>query len=162
TGGLTPTYAAPETFDGVLTRHCDQYSLAVAYQELLTGVRPFPGGSVQQIILQHLQSPPDLSPLPPGDRPAVARALAKRPEDRFPDCAAFARALREGAAAGVSVSESGTISPVGTTAYFAPVTLSPPAAGPQASPVAPAADGVLVPAVVIGIGQEGLAVLRRL
>src|SRR5205085_1315996 len=128
TGGLTPTYAAPETFDGVLTRHCDQYSLAIVYQELLTGTPPFPGGSVQQIILQHLQSPPDLSPLPPGDRPAVARALAKRPEDRFPTCAAFVRALREGDTGGVSVSESGVMSPVGTSGMFAPVTLAPPAA----------------------------------
>ena len=32
TGGLTPTYAAPETFDGLVTRHCDQYSLAIVYQ----------------------------------------------------------------------------------------------------------------------------------
>ena len=37
TGGITPVYAAPETFDGVITRYCDQYSLACVYQELLTG-----------------------------------------------------------------------------------------------------------------------------
>src|SRR5262245_52829007 len=37
TGGVTPVYAAPETFDGVVTRFCDQYSLAIVYQELLTG-----------------------------------------------------------------------------------------------------------------------------
>src|SRR5213595_3396884 len=40
TGGVTPVYAAPETFDGIATRFCDQYSLAIVYQELLTGVRP--------------------------------------------------------------------------------------------------------------------------
>ena len=28
TGGITPVYAAPETFDGFVSRFCDQYSLA--------------------------------------------------------------------------------------------------------------------------------------
>src|SRR5436305_29044 len=142
TGGLTPIYAAPETFDGILTRHCDQYSLAVVYQELLTGTRPFPGGSVQEIILQHLQSHPDLSALPPSDRPAVARALAKRPEDRFPSCTAFVKALRGGSAE----------KPAAPASLPAEVVASP----------EPARDGVLVAAVVIGIGHAGLAVLRRL
>src|ERR1700704_1483901 len=37
TGGITPVYAAPETFDGRVTRFSDQYSLAIVFQELLTG-----------------------------------------------------------------------------------------------------------------------------
>src|SRR5205807_740576 len=64
TGGVTPVYAAPETFDGCVSRFCDQYSLAIVYQELLTGRRPFTGATVRQLILQHLQGTPDLSPLP--------------------------------------------------------------------------------------------------
>ena len=36
TGGVTPVYAGPETFDSIVTRFCDQYSLAIVYQELLT------------------------------------------------------------------------------------------------------------------------------
>src|ERR1700737_2634609 len=79
TGGVTPVYAAPETFDGWVSRFCDQYSLAIVYQELLTGQRPFAGSNVRQLILQHLQSPPNVSPLPPADQPAIARALAKTP-----------------------------------------------------------------------------------
>src|SRR5436305_7911939 len=43
TGGVTPVYAAPETFDGKVSRFSDQYSLAIVYQELLTGQRPFLG-----------------------------------------------------------------------------------------------------------------------
>src|SRR5207244_13015389 len=35
TGGVTPVYAAPETFDGWLSRYSDQYSLAIVYQEML-------------------------------------------------------------------------------------------------------------------------------
>src|SRR5262249_28278406 len=41
TGGVTPKYAPPETFRGVITRFSDQYSLAIVYQELLTGQAPF-------------------------------------------------------------------------------------------------------------------------
>src|SRR6516164_7408098 len=62
TGGITPVYAAPETFDGVITRFCDQYSLACVYQELLTGVRPFDGCSMSQLLMQHLNLPPYLDP----------------------------------------------------------------------------------------------------
>src|SRR5947209_18762201 len=64
TGGVTPVYAAPETFDGYVSRFSDQYSLAIVYQELLTGQRPFNGANIRQLILQHLQATPDVSPLP--------------------------------------------------------------------------------------------------
>src|SRR5438309_2222515 len=69
TGGITPVYAAPETFDGIVTRFSDQYSLAIVYQELLTGQRPFAGSNVRQLILQHLQGVPNVSPLPLADQP---------------------------------------------------------------------------------------------
>src|SRR5437868_1399289 len=84
TGGVTPVYAAPETFDGWVSRFCDQYSLAIVYQELLTGQRPFNGTSVGQLIMQHLRSPPNLTALPAGEREAVGRALSKSPDQRFP------------------------------------------------------------------------------
>lgn len=95
TGGVTPVYAAPETFNQEVTRYCDQYSLAIVYQELLTGVRPFNGNTAQKLLMQHIREAPDVSPLPEGDRPAVMRALSKKPEDRFPTCLDFIRALRE-------------------------------------------------------------------
>jgi serine/threonine protein kinase len=94
TGGVTPVYAAPETFDGWVSRFCDQYSLAIVYQELLTGQRPFSGTNVRQLILQHLQAPPNLSPLPPAEQPVIARALAKTPSDRYPTVSELVRALR--------------------------------------------------------------------
>src|SRR5436190_18996848 len=86
TGGVTPVYAAPETFDGLVTRFCDQYSLAIVYQELLTGQRPFAGTNVHQLVMQHLQGIPNLSMLPPEEQPIIGRALAKNPDDRFPTC----------------------------------------------------------------------------
>lgn len=97
-GGVTPVYAAPETFEGTITPFCDQYSLAIVYQELLTGHRPFAGSSMQQLAMQHLKASPNLAPLPHADRPPVARALAKKPENRHDSCMALVDAL---AAAGV-------------------------------------------------------------
>src|SRR5215207_5470215 len=94
TGGITPVYAAPETFDGKVSRFSDQYSLAIVYQELLTGQRPFAGTNVRQLILQHLQAIPNVSPLPPADQPVVARALSKKPPERFAQCRDFVRLLR--------------------------------------------------------------------
>lgn len=92
-GAMTPTYAAPEIFDGKATRQSDQYSLAVLYQEMLTGVLPFPGRTAAQLAAQHTRSRPQLSALPSGDREAVARALSKRAEDRFSSCHEFVDAL---------------------------------------------------------------------
>src|SRR5437868_12332330 len=94
TGGVTPVYAAPETFDGWVSRFSDQYSLAIVYQEVLTGQRPFNGTSVRQLVMQHLQSPPTLTSLPEADRPVIARALAKNPDDRYPCCLDLVRELR--------------------------------------------------------------------
>src|SRR5208282_4558537 len=61
-GGLTPIYAAPEVFAGRPSLHSDQYSLAIVYQELLTGVLPFSGRNHEQIVMQHKRSSPRLAP----------------------------------------------------------------------------------------------------
>ncbi|HEV3261368.1 MAG TPA: tubulin-like doman-containing protein [Gemmataceae bacterium] len=92
-GGVTPLYAAPETFEGRISAHSDQYSLAIVYQELLTGQRPFNGKNPRQLALQHTQQPPELRALPEAERAVVARALSKAPDQRFPNCLAFVRAL---------------------------------------------------------------------
>jgi serine/threonine protein kinase len=95
---ITPVYAAPESFLGKVSQACDQYSLAVAYHEMLTGKVLFNGKNFRQLALQHLQAVPDLGGLPEGDRPAVGRALAKEPQDRFPSCGEFVQALSLGLA----------------------------------------------------------------
>lgn len=92
--GLTPIYAPPELFDGQPSLHSDQYSLAVMYQEVLTGTRPFGGRTIAQLATQHIHNTPNLLPLPPSDRPVVARALEKTPDRRYPSCKAFVHALR--------------------------------------------------------------------
>jgi hypothetical protein len=92
-GTFTPLYAAPEILQGTITPHSDQYSLAVVYQELLTGTLPFTGKNSRQLLLQRSTQGPNLDALPAGDRPVVARALAKDPEKRFRSCLEFVRAL---------------------------------------------------------------------
>jgi serine/threonine protein kinase len=94
--GLTPLYAAPELLRGHFSRHSDQYSLAIVYQELLTGSVPFWHESPDQLLLLHVSAEPHLATLPPGDRPLVARALAKAPEERFPSCLDFLQSLLAG------------------------------------------------------------------
>jgi serine/threonine protein kinase len=96
TGGVTPVYATPEAFDGRVSRYSDQYSLAIVYQEMLTGVRPFPGTTMMQLAAQHMSSPPLVTPLPPSDRAVIAKALSKSPEQRFPSCLKMVETLLTG------------------------------------------------------------------
>jgi serine/threonine protein kinase len=94
-GGATPLYASPETLQGSLSRHSDQYSLAIVYQQLLTGTVPYWSANPYQLLLQHVSGKPNLSAVPPKDQPLMARALAKSPERRFASCIDFVRALVE-------------------------------------------------------------------
>jgi eukaryotic-like serine/threonine-protein kinase len=91
-GAMTPSYAAPELFDGQASAQSDQYALAVSYCELRGGRLPF-SGSAAQLMAGHMNGEPDLAMLPPEERPIVARALAKDPAARWPDCRSFAKAL---------------------------------------------------------------------
>src|SRR3954447_9918087 len=58
-GGVTPLYAPPETFTGNISSQSDQYSLAIVYQELLTGQRPFNGKNARALAQQHLNDEPE-------------------------------------------------------------------------------------------------------
>jgi tetratricopeptide (TPR) repeat protein len=91
-GHLTPGYAAPECFRGLTSAHSDQYSLAVSYCQLRCGRLPFRGDAAK-IMIGHLHEAPDLTLLPDAERPIVARALSKVPEQRYPSCRSFVRAL---------------------------------------------------------------------
>ena len=91
--GLTPTYAAPEMFDGRPGRFSDQYSLAIVYQEMLTGNLPFRGRTTAQLANEHLQKAPNLESVPPLERPILSKALSKKPQLRFSDCREFINSL---------------------------------------------------------------------
>src|SRR5262249_47988284 len=89
-------YSSPEILQGSISRHSDQYSLAIVYQELLTGSPPFRGKNFHHLLVQHLTAEPDLGGLPDADRPAVARALAHGPDQRSSPCVDVVVALLAG------------------------------------------------------------------
>jgi serine/threonine protein kinase len=91
-GSMTPAYAAPEFLQGQTSGQSDQYALGVTYCQLRGGRLPFTGHHAQ-VLTGHLMSPPDLTMIPEAERTVVERALAKKPEDRWPSCRAFVDAL---------------------------------------------------------------------
>ncbi|BDD82906.1 hypothetical protein TPB0596_26690 [Tsukamurella pulmonis] len=115
----TMAYLAPEVIEGEpLDNRADEYSLACTAFELLTGAPPYGPGTPSSVMMAHLQAPvPDpasrLAGLPSGLGPVFARAMAKRPAERFPDNAAFAAALRD--ALGTAPAVAGRPPVVGST-----------------------------------------------
>jgi serine/threonine protein kinase len=93
----TPSYMSPEQIAGQpVGPRSDIFAVGLILYQFLTGERPFRGPSlfaIQQKIMLEQPAPPSLlNPLlsPMFDR-IVLRALAKRPEDRYPN----ARSMRE-------------------------------------------------------------------
>jgi serine/threonine protein kinase len=103
-GGLvrgTPAYLAPEQARGVEEvpqPANDQYSLGVVLYELLCGRPPFQGPPLAVLVSALRHEPPrpaTLNPAVPAALEAIClRALAKRPEDRYPSCQALADDLQ--------------------------------------------------------------------
>jgi serine/threonine protein kinase len=88
----TREYAAPEVFLGYLSNTSDQFSLAVTYYVLRTGLFPFPPPPVP-ISKSYVRPAPDLSAVTEAEQPALLRALAPVPQDRFPTCRDMMTAL---------------------------------------------------------------------
>lgn len=98
--GGTPAYMAPEqiTHYREVTPAADQYSVAAMLYHMLTGeyimdLPPMPAGLLA--IMQNepvplLQRRADLAE---GLQPVIHKALAKKPQDRYPDVVAFRQAL---------------------------------------------------------------------
>lgn len=97
----TPLYMAPEqATGGALDGRADEYALAVVAFELLAGRVPFLADSPLAVLHQQVTAPPPpLSTVLPGSPAAadavLAKALAKKPEERYATCGAFVRALGE-------------------------------------------------------------------
>ena len=99
--GLSPHFVAPELIEmgaGAVGAAADQYSLGATIYTLATGRRPFESDqplAPQQVLAQALDAPaPTLPETFPRDlRAALRRAMAREPQDRFPDLGAFAVTL---------------------------------------------------------------------
>jgi serine/threonine-protein kinase len=96
----TAPYMAPEQIRAeTLTSAVDIYEFGVLLFELLTSVRPFQGGSYDEIFGQVLFSPPNLEPLRAVNAPAslievVRTCLEKDKAQRFPTMKPIVDALR--------------------------------------------------------------------
>jgi eukaryotic-like serine/threonine-protein kinase len=125
-------YMAPEQARGEATTPAsDRYALACVAYELLCGRRPFVRANPTAEAHAHAtEEPPsprtfDAS-LPPTADAVFARALAKRPDDRYPSCTAFVDDLRR-------VLEPATAATAPATA--ATVVAGPPPVPPSGAPV---------------------------
>ena len=96
----TSTYMSPEQIAALpgMDHRCDLYSVGVVLFECLAGEPPFVNRNEAVVLQLHLtQQAPDVRSLRP-DTPAglaagIARALAKKPEDRWPSAGAMREAL---------------------------------------------------------------------
>jgi serine/threonine-protein kinase len=82
----TPAYMSPEQAQGVRVDHrSDIYSLGVVLYEMIAGRIPFEGDTSWTVIFKHINEPPPAIPdIQPAVQKVIDRALAKKPEDRYP------------------------------------------------------------------------------
>jgi adenylate cyclase len=105
-------YAAPEQFEGKnVDARTDVYALGCAAYECLTGAVPFGRDSEAAVMFAHLKEPaPNVTSRRPGLAAAldavIGKAMAKRPEDRYPSAGALAADL-QAAAQGEAVEVAG-------------------------------------------------------
>jgi serine/threonine-protein kinase len=156
----TTAYCAPEQLQGAdLDGRADQYALGCTAFDLLAGSAPFRHSNPAVVITQHLSAPP---PHISERRPeladldgAIARALAKKPEDRYPTCADFAAAL------GSQLNTAASKVAAGATAVIpAPTEMiaKPPGASPTPSKARSGRRGpATVIAALVGVAVLGVA-----
>ena len=113
----TPEYMAPEQGLGKpVDARSDAYALTVVFYELITGEKPYRGKTPVEVLMKQASEPiPDPRDLVPELSESVKRfldrAMAKRPEDRYPTMADYLRdldGLRLQALAGRPAKPSGT------------------------------------------------------
>jgi serine/threonine-protein kinase len=122
----------------------DIYALGIVVYEMLSGRRPFEGDSAAGVALKRLNEPPP--PLSTAERPipapleaVVMRALARDPEQRYPDADAFSYALRNWRS---NADTAAMVAPAVVAAAVVPPPLDPvepaPVTPPPVAPTPPA------------------------
>ncbi len=102
----SPAYMSPEQIQAKpVDGRSDQFALGTIAFQMLTGRMPFKGDTAHTLMFQIVMGDPfEIQPgdnsLSPEIRAVLSRALAKNPQDRYPDCASFIQSLA-GAISGV-------------------------------------------------------------
>ena len=95
----TPIYMAPEQWEGNPQPASDQYALGIMAYLLLTGRTPFEGGPGRMMYQHFSVAPQPPSTFNPAVNPnvdmVILRALAKKPQERYPSVAAFNTAFQQ-------------------------------------------------------------------
>ncbi len=89
-GAGTPLYMPPEAWNDKQHANSDQYSLAATYAECRLGRRIYDSEGLSSLMQAHLHDKPKLDPLPADEQKVLLKALAKKPDHRYPSCVAFA------------------------------------------------------------------------
>lgn len=99
-GGGTPSYMAPELFDGSSNpdSRIDVYAFGIMLYEMITGHRPFPGKTYAELAEQHcgetpLAAPPIGAAFPQRLSDLMTSCLARSPEQRPQDFCIIDEAL---------------------------------------------------------------------
>ena len=81
----TPYYMSPEQGHAeLIDARSDLYSLGIVFFEMLTGKKPYTGGSAMEVIYKHKRAElPELAPQFASYEPIIRKLLAKAPVDRF-------------------------------------------------------------------------------
>lgn len=90
----SPAYAAPEVLQGqTYSRAVDQYSLAVTYFELRTGLLPFDSTTEATVLLAKCSGKLELSHVSSAERKVLQRAMSVDPGRRYSSCTEFMNAM---------------------------------------------------------------------
>ncbi|QEF98653.1 Serine/threonine-protein kinase Pkn1 [Stieleria maiorica] len=90
----TPAYAPPEVLHNEgYSRQVDQYSLAVTYYELRTGLLPFDITTHASMLVAKSTGKLNLDALTPPERKVLQKALRRVPSERYGSCTEFVNAI---------------------------------------------------------------------
>jgi len=157
----TPQYMAPEQYmGGHIDRHCDVHAAGVVLFELLTGQAPFSGSAAEVMHKVCYETPPAVSAanpkIPAAFDAVVARALEKKPENRYASASEFGDALRSNWNLISNQPASATLSQqarlITTTMRRVPVAVRP--ANPAPAPDPDATRGPAPPPLAVSGGQR--------
>jgi serine/threonine-protein kinase len=155
-----PKYISPEQITGQpVDRRADIYSAGAVLYELFSGRRPFEASSPAAVLLKIVNetAPPIVSvEVPPPLAAAIAKAIAKSPDDRYQRAIDFGRELKTIKAELTHPSDAATVL-IDRSKFRVPASApepAPPAIEPRAETAQPAMD----PPVAAPAPPQGIAV----